>query len=79
MNKVLKVIVAVSLSFLVLPSSVAADSKNPYGAPVVDPAGPNESILTVSKGAKTVDFTFSELKKMKSSKVTIFEPLPLFR
>lgn len=53
---------------------MAAEAKNPYGAPVVDPAGPNESIFTVSKGAKKVDFTYSQLKKMKTSKVTIFEP-----
>lgn len=74
MNKVMTVIVAVALTFLVVPSGVAKESTNPYGAPVVDPAGPNESIFFISKGAKKVDFTFSQLKKMKSSKVTIFEP-----
>lgn len=70
----MKVIVAASLIFLVTPSGVAHAETNPYGSPVVDPAGPNESIFTVSKGAKKATFTFSQLKKMKTSKVTIFEP-----
>jgi hypothetical protein len=74
MNKLIRVIVAVALTFLVVPSGVAAEEKNPYGAPAVDPAAPNESIFTVSKGAKKATFTFSQLKKMKTSKVTIFEP-----
>lgn len=74
MNKLIRVFVAVALTFLVVPSSVAAEEKNPYGAPAVDAAGPNESIFKVSKGAKKATFTFSQLKKMKTSKVTIFEP-----
>lgn len=74
MTKLTKIAIALLLTFTFIPQGVAAEEKNPYGAPVIDPAGPNEPILTVSKGSKKVQFTFSQLKKMKTSKVTIFEP-----
>jgi hypothetical protein len=67
-----------ALVFLIavaLPSeSQAASPKNPYGTSTVDPAGPNEIILKISKGRKVVSFAFTRLSKIKTSEVTIYEP-----
>jgi hypothetical protein len=51
-----------------------ADTSNPYGTSTVDPAGPNEVILTISKGKRSVSFAFARLEKMKQSTVNIYEP-----
>jgi hypothetical protein len=51
-----------------------ADTSNPYGTSTVDPAGPNEVILTISKGKRSVSFAFARLEKMKQSSVSIYEP-----
>jgi len=70
--------VAVALAGgLALPGSAAhADStKNPYGAaPAIDPAEPNDPILTMQNGKKQVKFSFNSLLKMKVYTISIFEP-----
>jgi hypothetical protein len=52
----------------------ALAAKNPYGTVTVDPAAPNEVILTISKGARVVQFAYPRLLKMKHSTITIYEP-----
>ncbi len=52
----------------------AASNSNPYGTSKVDPAGPNEVIFVVSKGKKKVSFTSAALAKVKSEKISIYEP-----
>lgn len=56
------------------PLSSAAQSKNPYGTPAVDPAAPNEIIFTISKGSRKSEFTEARLLKLKSSTISIYEP-----
>lgn len=68
--------IALALPLAVAPVTFAsaAETTNPYGASSVDPAGPNEIIFTVSKGKKVSTFTASRLAKMKTSKISIYEP-----
>ena len=66
--------VIAALTIITAPLALAAESTNPYGTSTVDPAGPNEVIFTVSKGGKKVAFTTSQLNKVKSSRISIYEP-----
>ena len=61
------------LSLQIAPAH-GAESKNPYGTLAVDPAGPTEIILTISKGSRKAEFAYGRLLKMKSSVITINEP-----
>ena len=54
--------------------SLAASTKNPYGTATIDPAEPNEIILTVSKGNQRSEFAYPRLLKLKQSTVSIYEP-----
>ncbi len=74
MKRTIAVAVAFSLSVILAPAALSAETKNPYGTSTVDPAGPNEVIFTVSKGGKKVLFTTTKLAKMKSSVISIYEP-----
>ena len=74
MRKVLAAVLLLSLVVAMPLSAKAAEGKNPYGVSNVDPAGPNEVILTVSKGKKKVTFTTSQLMALKSSTISIYEP-----
>lgn len=67
------VIAALLISIAFAPPSFSTE-KNPYGSSTVDPAGPNEVILTISKGERSSHFTYSRLLKMKSTTITINEP-----
>ncbi len=51
-----------------------ATSANPYGTSTIDPAGPNEIILVISKGKRKVEFAYPRLLKMKQQSITIYEP-----
>ena len=75
MRRNLALVLVISLFYTIaLPSSQAAESSNPYGTSTVDPAGPNEIILTISKGSKKSEFAFGRLMKMKSQTISIYEP-----
>ena len=74
MKKLLTASIATVIALSTLPYAEAADTKNPYGTAVVDPAGPNEIILSISKGKERADFTLSRLQKIKSKTITIYEP-----
>jgi hypothetical protein len=74
MKKLVTLAIALAMVAVFAPSAPAADSKNPYGTSVVDPAGPMEIILSISKGKAKADFTLSRLQKIKSKTVTIYEP-----
>jgi hypothetical protein len=73
MKRIVTSLIVVSLLFTTTSTSVAAD-KNPYGTATIDPAGPNEIILTVSKGKSVATFATGRLMKMKSSTISIYEP-----
>ncbi len=53
---------------------MAASTKNPYGTATIDPAEPNEIILTISKGSQKSVFAYSRLLKLKASTISIYEP-----
>jgi hypothetical protein len=75
MKKVIGAALVVALSVLsIYPTSGAGSSKNPYGTATVDPAAPDEVILTISKGGKKVEFAYPRLLKMRSSTINIYEP-----
>lgn len=74
MKKLFSLALVLSLTFSGASFSYAAEPKNPYGTSTVDPAGPNEVIFTVSKGAKKTTFAYGRLLKMKSSTISIYEP-----
>lgn len=67
---------ALTLGLTCTPIGVAnaKESKNPYGTGTIDPAAPNEIILTISKGSKRVEFAYPRLQKMKQSNISIYEP-----
>lgn len=49
-------------------------STNPYGAGAIDPAGPNDSILTLSNGSISIKYTMKKLMGMHTTVVSIYEP-----
>jgi hypothetical protein len=52
-----------------------APTKNPYGASSpVDPAGPNDVLLTLSNHSKTVKLSMNALRKLGTSEISIYEP-----
>ena len=72
-RRVLALAAIISLPWLgAVPAGAA--STNPYGTPTVDPAGPNEIILVISKGNRKVEFAYPRLLKMKQQSITIYEP-----
>ncbi|CAB4885976.1 unannotated protein [freshwater metagenome] len=54
--------------------AIAGSDANPYGTSTVDPAGPNEILLSITKGSRNVDLTYPKLLKLKQSRITIYEP-----
>lgn len=73
MRKVSAFAIAIAFTISLMPSAAAAD-KNPYGTSIVDPAGPNEVILSIIKGSRKATFTDAKLSKMKKSIISIYEP-----
>lgn len=68
---VLLVVISVDAAQAATPKPTA----NPYGASVpVDPPGPNDVVLTVTNRFKVVKFTFTSLKKLGTTQISIFEP-----
>lgn len=74
MKKLSALVIASAVVLAITPSALAVENSNPYGTSTVDPAGPNEVILTVSKGSKKVLFTTTKLNKVKGSVISIYEP-----
>ena len=57
------------------PTATPSVSKgNPYGAGAIDPAGPNDPILTITNGSRTQKFTMKNLKAMHPTEISIYEP-----
>lgn len=65
--------VASLLLVMTIPAE-AVNSKNPYGTATIDPAAPNEVILTISKGNEKAEFAYPRLLKLKHSTISIYEP-----
>lgn len=74
MKKVTQGLIAALLISITIATPSYSAEKNPYGTLTVDPAGPNEVILTIKKGERSTQFAYSRLLKMKSSTITINEP-----
>ena len=74
MKKVSQVLIVALLISIAITTPSHSAEKNPYGTLTVDPAGPNEVILTITKGDRTALFAYSRLLKMKSRTITINEP-----
>lgn len=72
----MKKLVPALLALLLLsfsPALGAETTTNPYGTSTVDPAAPNEVILTVT-GKSTVRYTYSALAKLPSKTISVYEP-----
>jgi hypothetical protein len=65
---------ALLIAVLIANPAMASSSKNPYGTSTIDPAAPNEVILTISKGKQRADFAYPRLLKLKHSTISIYEP-----
>ena len=63
-----------ALTFVPIGVANAKESKNPYGTGTIDPAAPNEIILTITKGSRKVEFAYPRLLKLKQSTINIYEP-----
>ena len=68
------ILVLTILATASLPISVSTAAANPYGTATIDPAAPNEVILTITKGKTKTAFAFPRLEKMKYKTITIYEP-----
>lgn len=55
-------------------SQTGPSTTNPYGVPSIDPAGPNEPILTVKGGSTPLTLTLDQLNALGSTTVIIDEP-----
>jgi hypothetical protein len=74
MKKVLSGAIAILLAIVMANTAMATNAKNPYGTATIDPAAPNEIILTISKGSRKVEFAYPRLLKLKHSTISIYEP-----
>lgn len=78
MKKVFAIIIAISLMSFISYPALAASSKptpaNPYGGTKVDPLGPNETILTISKGKVVTKLSLNKLLKLTPKEISIYEP-----
>ena len=74
MKKAIVVALSIFLALSTLPAYGADSKANPYGTSTVDPAAPNEVILTVSSKVKSIGFTYSALSKLPSKEITVYEP-----
>lgn len=54
--------------------SPTSTSKNPYGGGTIDPAGPNDPVLTITNGKKSKNFTLKSLVAMHPTVISIYEP-----
>ena len=67
----------VLLCTLVAPANASSPSPtptNPYGGVKVDPPGPSDTILTISKGKKIVRLSLNALQALKPTEISIYEP-----
>lgn len=67
------------LSFLAVTGSMAlaaspSPTSNPYGGIAVDPPGPNEIVLVVSKGKLIKRLSMNNLLKLNPKVISIYEP-----
>jgi len=74
MKKILITLTSLVLLVSGISPTTALAATNPYGTATIDPAGPNEIILTLTKGSRKAEFAYPRLLKLKQSKITIYEP-----
>ena len=73
MNRFALVGLIMTLSYSLMPSSMASDL-NPYGGVKVAPPSLTEIILTIQKGKVIKKLSMKDLMAMKSEKITVNEP-----
>jgi hypothetical protein len=74
MKKSIGLVLALTLSISGVAPALAANNENPYGTSKIDPAAPNEVILSITKGKQKADFAYPRLLKLKHSTISIYEP-----
>jgi hypothetical protein len=74
LKRVLISVILVLTTVVAINPSMATTTKNPYGTATIDPAAPNEIILTISKGGQKAEFAYPRLLKLKQSTIRIYEP-----
>lgn len=74
MKKVLVAAISIFLALSTTPAHAADSKANPYGTSTVDPAAPNEVILTVSSKIKSIGFTYAALSKLPKKEISVYEP-----
>jgi hypothetical protein len=74
MRKLISATVIIALVIFMAEPAQAAPTKNPYGTATIDPAAPNEVILTITKGSRKTEFAYPRLLKLKHSTISIYEP-----
>jgi hypothetical protein len=74
MKKFIGLVLALTLSIVGVSPALAAKTSNPYGTSHIDPAAPNEVILTIKKGKQKAGFAYPRLLKLKHSTISIYEP-----
>lgn len=55
-------------------SQVGPPTTNPYGVPSIDPAAPNEPVLTVNGGNTPLSLTLEQLNALGTTTITLDEP-----
>ena len=55
-------------------TTTAAVNENPYGGPDVPPPSPDEPILKLINGAKSLNLSLNDLRDLPQVQVTVFEP-----
>ncbi len=55
-------------------ASPSPSSTNPYGGVKVDPLGPNETIITISKGKIVKRLSMNDLLALNPKSISIYEP-----
>lgn len=64
----------ISMTSQVGAASPSPSATNPYGGVKVDPLGPNETILVLSKAGKIRKLSFNNLLALKPTQISIYEP-----
>ena len=55
-------------------TTTAAVNENPYGGPDVPPPSPDEPILKLINGEKSLNLSLNDLRNLPQVQVTVFEP-----
>lgn len=74
MKRALAFVLLLAISVIAAPTASLASDSNPYGTSTIDPAAPNEVILTIKSASATIDFTYQELLRLPHTSISVYEP-----